>query len=155
MKRQRAQNLVEFAVVAPIFFAMVFGFIDLGRGVWNYNTLASLTRDGARYAEVPASSRTTSNITSHVCSRVQSMLLASEANCVPAAISPTDPDANKAYVTVTRGICGDFANPAIVTVTYGFQPLLAGVWGGNSAVLRLQNTSQMYVESSAPGVCPT
>ena len=49
---QRGQALVEFSLVGIIFFAVVFGMIDVGRAVWNYNTLAQATREGTRYAVV-------------------------------------------------------------------------------------------------------
>lgn len=52
MNRERGQALVEFSLVGIIFFVVVFGTIDVGRGVWNYNTLAQATREGARYAVV-------------------------------------------------------------------------------------------------------
>ncbi|MCH8025660.1 MAG: pilus assembly protein [Chloroflexi bacterium] len=51
-KRERGQALVEFAFVGIIFFILVFGMIDVGRAVWNYNTLAEATREGTRYAIV-------------------------------------------------------------------------------------------------------
>ena len=49
---ERAQALVEFAIVGLVFFIVVFGMIDVGRAVWNYNTLAQATREGGRYAIV-------------------------------------------------------------------------------------------------------
>lgn len=49
---ERAQALVEFAAVGLVFFVVVFGMIDVGRAVWNYNTLAQATREGGRYAIV-------------------------------------------------------------------------------------------------------
>jgi Flp pilus assembly protein TadG len=50
--RERGQALVEFALVGIVFFLIVFGMIDVGRAVWNYNTLAEATREGSRYAMV-------------------------------------------------------------------------------------------------------
>lgn len=49
---ERSQALVEFAFVGIIFFLLIFGFVDVGRAVWNYNTLAQATREGTRYAIV-------------------------------------------------------------------------------------------------------
>ncbi len=49
---ERGQALVEFSVVGIVFFIVVFGLIDVGRAVWNYNTLAEATREGTRYAVV-------------------------------------------------------------------------------------------------------
>ena len=49
---ERGQAVVEFAFVGIIFFILVFGAMDVGRAVWNYNTLAQATREGARFAVV-------------------------------------------------------------------------------------------------------
>lgn len=51
-RRERGQALTEFAVVGLVFFLLVFGMIDVGRAVWNYNTLSQATREGGRYAIV-------------------------------------------------------------------------------------------------------
>ena len=51
-RRESGQALVEFALVSIVFFIIVFGTIDVGRAVWNYNTLAQATREGTRYAIV-------------------------------------------------------------------------------------------------------
>ncbi len=50
--RERGQALVEFALVGFVFFLIVFGTIDVGRAVWNYNTLSEAVREGGRYAIV-------------------------------------------------------------------------------------------------------
>jgi hypothetical protein len=50
--RGRAQALAEFALVAPIFFLMLFGIIDFGRYVYYVQVLNNAAREGARYAIV-------------------------------------------------------------------------------------------------------
>ena len=50
--RQRGQALAEFALVAPIFFLVLFGIIEAGRFMFFYETLNNATREGARYAIV-------------------------------------------------------------------------------------------------------
>jgi len=52
--RSRGQGLVEFALVIPIFFLVVFGLIDGARLVFAYNTVAQAARDAARTAVVEA-----------------------------------------------------------------------------------------------------
>ena len=44
--------MVEFALVAPIFFLLLFGIIEGGRFIFFYETLSNATREGARYAIV-------------------------------------------------------------------------------------------------------
>lgn len=46
------QALVEFALVAPIFFLVLFAIIEAGRFMLYYEALNNATREGARYAIV-------------------------------------------------------------------------------------------------------
>ena len=48
----RGQALVEFAIVAPFFFFMLFAIIDFGRYVYYVQILNNAAREGARYAIV-------------------------------------------------------------------------------------------------------
>src|SRR6476661_5015651 len=48
----RAQALVEFALVAPLFFLLIFAVIDFGRYVYYVQILNNAAREGARYAIV-------------------------------------------------------------------------------------------------------
>lgn len=50
--RSRGQSLVEFALVVPIFFLLLFGFIDVGRYVYTTTAYGQAAREGARYASV-------------------------------------------------------------------------------------------------------
>lgn len=50
--RSRGQALVEFALVAPVFFLILFAVIEGGRFILYYETLNNATREGARYAIV-------------------------------------------------------------------------------------------------------
>lgn len=53
-ERSRGQALVEVALVAPLFFLLVFGTIDIGRVIWANDAVANAAREGARYASVHA-----------------------------------------------------------------------------------------------------
>ncbi|MGH7748202.1 MAG: TadE/TadG family type IV pilus assembly protein [Candidatus Dormibacteria bacterium] len=48
-RRARGQGLVEFAVVAPILIALVFGVFDFGRAMSANVTVTNSSREGARY----------------------------------------------------------------------------------------------------------
>ncbi len=50
--REEGQALVEFAFLGVVLFIIIFGMVDVGRAVMNYNTLAQATREGTRYAIV-------------------------------------------------------------------------------------------------------
>ena len=52
---ERAQALVEFALVLPIFLLLVTGIFDVARAVWQENSLAFAAREGTRYAIVHGS----------------------------------------------------------------------------------------------------
>jgi Flp pilus assembly protein TadG len=52
--RSRGQALVEVALVAPLFFALIFGLIDLGRVIWAIDSVGAAAREGARYASLHA-----------------------------------------------------------------------------------------------------
>lgn len=51
-RKTRGQAMVEFAMVAPMFFLLLFTTIEAGRFIFYYETLSSATREGARYAIV-------------------------------------------------------------------------------------------------------
>jgi TadE-like protein len=51
-RRTRGQALVEFSLVAPMFFILLFGIVEAGRFIFYYETLSHATREGARYAIV-------------------------------------------------------------------------------------------------------
>jgi TadE-like protein len=42
--------MVEFALLAPLFFLLVFGLADLARAVYYYNVISNASREGAREA---------------------------------------------------------------------------------------------------------
>ena len=43
---------MEFGLVLPLFLLLTTGLIDVGRGIWMYNTLSHAAREGTRYAIV-------------------------------------------------------------------------------------------------------
>ena len=46
------QTMVEFAMVASVFFLLLFGIIEMSYAVCNYNTVCSAAREAVRYAIV-------------------------------------------------------------------------------------------------------
>lgn len=49
-KTERGTSVAEFAMVALLFFTLIFGIIEFGRLLYTHNALADATRRGARYA---------------------------------------------------------------------------------------------------------
>ncbi len=50
--RRAGQALVEFAVVIPVLVLIMVAIFDIGRAVFDYNTIANAARQGARVATV-------------------------------------------------------------------------------------------------------
>jgi Flp pilus assembly protein TadG len=61
---RRGTTAVEFAFVAPVFFAMVLGMIEVGRGIMVTHQLTSAARDACRVGVL--STKTYSDVTGTV-----------------------------------------------------------------------------------------
>lgn len=51
-REERGETLIEFAFASVIFLTMIFGALEFGIAVWNYNLVSDLAQEGARYAAV-------------------------------------------------------------------------------------------------------
>ena len=131
----RGETLVEFALASTIFFMTMFGTIEFGLAVWNYNTLSSLAQDGARWAAVRGSTCTSpcvaadnGNVQDYVRSRVLGMSPTS------VAVTTTWPDGGSPSNAPGKTVQ--------VRVDYTFTPLTALV---PNAALGLHSTVQMKI----------
>ena len=62
--RQKGMYIVEFALVAALFFVLLFGMIEFARALFVWNTLTEATRRGARLAAVcPVGHASIANVT--------------------------------------------------------------------------------------------
>lgn len=52
LRSERGETLIEFAFGSVVFFMMIFGALEFGIGVWNFNLVSDLAQEGARYAAV-------------------------------------------------------------------------------------------------------
>ena len=48
-RAERGASLVEFAIIAPLLFLLLFGIIELGRAVATFNAVNTAAREGTRY----------------------------------------------------------------------------------------------------------
>ncbi|HLA83795.1 MAG TPA: TadE/TadG family type IV pilus assembly protein [Thermoguttaceae bacterium] len=71
-KHRRGAAAVEFAIVAPVFFLMILGMIEVGRAIMVQQVITNASREGARLAVLPA--RPEDNITAMVTQRVEDVL---------------------------------------------------------------------------------
>lgn len=78
---QRGSTVAEFAIVAGLFFMIIFGIIEFGRLLYTHNALTDATRRGARYAVLHAE-----NVT---C--VQNVVIYGESNINPSTCAPNGP----------------------------------------------------------------
>jgi Flp pilus assembly protein TadG len=62
--RRRGATAAEFAVVAPLFFLIVLGFIELGRGLMIQHLMTNAARQGCRVAVIEG--KTTADINAAV-----------------------------------------------------------------------------------------
>jgi Flp pilus assembly protein TadG len=119
-RRSRGQALAEFAIVAPVFFLLIFAILDFGRYVYYVQVLNNAAREGARYAIVHGSN-----------------------SFQPAGPAPDDPAVDAVVRNFAVGVTGNSAltvssvwgtppNPPTnnrgskvdVSVTYAFHPLI-------------------------------
>jgi len=154
-KGETGSALVEFALVAMLFFVMLFGIIDFGRAFYTYHFLSSAARSAARWAMVNG----------HDCNSDGSCNGTAPMNNGPAsetdvqnyvqALVPTGIDSTK-VVTTACGVVGSkcAASPpsctndngpgctVSVTVSYNLNFLAPFV---HSASVPLSSTSQMII----------
>lgn len=131
-RSQIGQTLVEMALVLPIFILMVMGIFDLGRAVWQANTVAEAARQGVRYAITAPSD----------CTGIKSA--ATEAAIgVKLTASP---------VTISEPSGVSLGRPVTVTVTGTFTPvtpLIATVVKKTS--FTITRASTMIIENASRG----
>ena len=48
-KKERAQGIVEFALVLPLLLVLMLGIIEVGRLLFIYSSVNSASREAARY----------------------------------------------------------------------------------------------------------
>jgi Flp pilus assembly protein TadG len=69
---ERGETLIEFAFASVLFFVMIFGAIEFGIAVWEYNLVSDLAQEGARYAMVHGVNSGNPKTEAEVASYVQS-----------------------------------------------------------------------------------
>jgi Flp pilus assembly protein TadG len=57
-QRRRAAAALEFAIVAPVFFFLVLGIIEVGRGIMVQQLMIHAARQGCRTAILPGNTNT-------------------------------------------------------------------------------------------------
>ncbi|MDX1963191.1 MAG: TadE/TadG family type IV pilus assembly protein [Pirellulales bacterium] len=99
-RNRRGAAVVEFAVVAPVFFLLVFGIIEYGRMVMVQQLITNASREGARRAVLDGAT------TAAVQTTVNNYLASGSITTATVTVTPNPPSsaAYGAPVTVTVSI---------------------------------------------------
>jgi len=132
MKRRRypqpyGQELLEYALILPLFVFMMMGMLDLGRAVYYYSAIFNAAREGARYGSVHPDE---TDVEASICSQVTDWAVDLGLTCANVAT---------AFDLV--------AGTVEVTVSYSFTPVtpLVQVLLGSPSIL-LTTSSIMQLE---------
>lgn len=101
-KYRRGAAVVEFAVVAPIFFLLVFGMVEYGRMVMVQQILTNASREGARVAVLDGTT------TSQVTSTVQTYLQSCSVSGATVTVTPSPPSSAAYGAAVTVAVSVNF-----------------------------------------------
>src|SRR5262245_3304026 len=120
--QRRGAILVEAAIVYPVLFLLIIGMVVGGLGVFRYNRVASLAREGARYASVRGAQFATDTgnaaaTTTAVENHVKSMAAGLDTNSLTVTTTWNTSNA----LTHTSG-SSTVQNTVSVTVSYPWVP---------------------------------
>ena len=143
LRSDRAQALVETALILPLLLMLIVGLFDVGRAIWLSNTLATAVREGSRYGIVhgalsgsptgPGSaSYTPPNIDTVITTQVRNYSGGVPSNLV---VLSTWPDGN-----ANRG------SRIVVSASFLFTPILSQVFLGGGLNVTLQSSSTLVIE---------
>jgi len=120
-KHFSGQSIVEIAIILPLAFFLITGFLDLGRVVFYYSSLTNAVREGTRYAivhkdEINAAYNNPSD------NSLQEKVLeyAIGLSGIPDSLTKDD-----IFVTIEK--LDDKFTTASIEVIYSFQPITPGI----------------------------
>lgn len=139
-RNERGTALVEFALIAPLLFLLLFGIIDFGRALDYYNQVTQLAGQGARAAAVNRNPDGTA-ITS--TSSLQHMLVSTYTAQPQLKSGET--------VCIVGPVPQNIGDPVTVRVSYQFHFLpLIGAAVGNLGGVTLSSTQTERAEAVPP-----
>ena len=146
--RRPAQSLVEFALIAPVLIAVLFGIIELGLVFNIYTSLTNSAREGARAGsvfQVTAPLLTSSDASAADTQRLAYITTVINNTANPTIDPATELTVNVLYLPATPATTNLYRSGDTVTVqiTYPHQ-LFFGLLGPQ--VINVQATSSMRIE---------
>lgn len=133
--RSRGQNLVEFAIVLPVFLWLVLGTVDFGRGIASYVLISDCAREGARAGIFAGSEFPDGQEDAQIVAAVNSQTLF--LGTIPSSDVTITPEPQSA-----RASGGNIS----VTVTYGFQPITPLISSVVGSTITMTASSTMLIE---------
>ncbi len=131
-RAKNGQNLVEFALIGPALVLLLFGLLEGGRLIYQYNAVNHAAQEGARHGVLASTS--------------------SVAEVRTRAIEAGDPlsiNAGNIDVEVNNGSTSfgdrEIGDRLAVTVGHDFTPIVAVIFG-SSASIHVSGTSELMVE---------
>jgi hypothetical protein len=145
---RRASTLVQAALVYPVAIMLTVGVVIVGMGIYQYQQVAALAREGARWASVHggqwAAEKNSGTLTTQ--SDVKTAILAYAAGLDTSQFTSSNPSvswANSSQVPTYDDASGNVAyNTVTVTVSYNWIPV--AYFG--SATLKLSSQSVMVIQ---------
>jgi Flp pilus assembly protein TadG len=143
LRSDRAQALVETALVLPLLLLLIVGLFDVGRAIWLSNTLATAVREGTRYGVVHGAlsgSPTGPGAASYTAPDTDTTITAQVRNYASGVpnnltVQSTWPDGN-----ANRG------SRIVVSATFPFTPILSQVFLGGGLGIALRSSSTLVIE---------
>lgn len=141
--RRAGTSVVEAAIVATVFFVLVFGMLDLGLGLFRQSLISQAARQGARQAAVHG--RLAPAGWNGGAWGPTTIDVPATANGIPlvAAVQPFlvgfDLDQTRVKAEWIDG-ANDVEDRVRVTVTTTYQPMFAFIFGGQGIPLSASST---------------
>lgn len=139
---ERGTAVVEFALVAPILFLLVFGILDFGRALNYYNDITQLAGQGARAAAVnrnpdgTAIAASTGTVDNGNCGGKTYSI-----QCQLTRFYPTTAELKNGITVCIPSVPAAVGDPVTVHVTYNFN-FSAGLFGFTTIPLSATQTER-------------
>lgn len=147
--RREGQTLVEFALILPIFLLTLIGTMDFGLGIYYYNSISYLAREGARAGVVLQNDSGAWTMPGNVQGDYTSIGSYAGTDTIVGRIASQtgvlDPNNVTVRIRTPAGTASFLNLPLSVQVDYPFRPMLAN-WLGILPTINLSAEATMRIE---------
>jgi Flp pilus assembly protein TadG len=128
LRSRSGQSLVEFALVAPLFFLLVFGITDFGRLFFTQETLQFALREAGRYAVTGQQMVDPNNANAHL-SRVDSIKAIAKQKAIGIDVSNITVSSPQGGLATPSGGPGDTVVVSLTTNLKLITPMIGRFFG--------------------------